>query len=269
MSTIPQSTAQDVGAMYDEHTPLMTDIMAGFIHVGFWASPSTPTESVEVATQRMTSEVVSRLRPVSGQRLLDVGCGTGKTAAHIATTHPGTSISGITVSKNQIATASASYEQLVSAGRLVFHFANAMEPLPFPSQSFDGAYAIESLVHMDDRPTALRNIAHQLKPGSRFSIADFVLDEACPDPEAIANWHELFQVPALCSVAELKGMLGEAGFRVLDCVDVREHIRPICGFMDEKGKEVGGEAGERLREVAQSLHAFGALGYVLLVAERV
>jgi len=267
MSKIAQPTATDVGAMYDNHTDLMTDIMAGFIHVGYWENPQSPTESVDIATQRMTLEVTNRLRPSTGQHILDVGCGTGKTAAYIATTHD-VSITGVTVSNHQIDLASATYASLISAGKLDFQFANAMQ-LPFSDASFEGAYAIESLVHMDDRRAALRNIARVLRPGSRFSIADLVLDAGCPNPEAIANWHELFQVPALPSADELKALLSETGFRVVECVDVRQHIRPICGVMDKKGLEVGGPVGEKLREVAASLHGLEELGYILLVAERV
>jgi len=267
MSKISQPTATDVGTMYDNHTDLMTDIMAGFIHVGYWVNPQTPTESIDLATQRMTLEITNRLRPTPGQHILDVGCGTGKTAAHIATAHD-VSITGITVSNHQIDLARATYDSLISDGKLDFQFANAME-LPFADASFDGAYAIESLVHMNDRCAALRNIARVLLPGSRFSIADLVLDADCPNPEAIANWHELFQVPTLPSADELKELLSKTGFRVVECVDVRQHIRPICGVMDRKGVEMGGEVGEKLRRVAASLHELKELGYILLVAERV
>lgn len=267
MSKLAHPTAADVGTMYDNHTDLMTDFMAGFIHVGYWADPHTPTESVDVATQRMTLEVTKRLRPSPGQHILDVGCGTGKTAAHIATAHD-VSITGITVSNHQIEVARATYSSLVSDGKLDFQFANAMQ-LPYADASFDGAYAIESLVHMNDRRAALINIARVLRSGSRFSIADLVLDAECPNPEAIANWHELFQVPALPSADELKELLVETGFRILECVDVRQHIRPICGVMNRKGTEIGGEVGEKLKGVAATLHGLKELGYILLVAERV
>nr|QUF61543.1 methyltransferase [Pyrenophora dematioidea] len=267
MSKIAQPTATDVGAMYDNHTDLMTDIMAGFIHVGYWEDPENPTETIELATERMTLEVLNRLRPSPGQHILDVGCGTGKTAASIATTHD-VSITGITVSNHQIEVARKTYEALVETGKLNFQYADAMQ-LPLANASFDGAYAIESIVHMNDRRAALSNIARVLRPGSRLSIADLVLDDGCPDPDAIANWHELFQVPALISADKLKELLTETGFRVLECVDIRQHIRPICGVMDKKGLQVGGEVGKTLRGVAASLHGLEELGYILLVAERV
>jgi ubiquinone/menaquinone biosynthesis C-methylase UbiE len=266
MSKIAQPTATDVGTMYDNQTNLMTEIMAGFIHVGYWENPEHPIESVDLATQRMTLEVINRLRPSSGQHILDVGCGTGKTAASIVTTHE-VSVTGITVSNHQVELARKTYQALVEKGKLGFQYADAMQ-LPLADASFDGAYAIESLVHMNDRRAALRNIARVLRPGSRFSIADLVLDEDCPNPEAIANWHELFQVPALPSANELKELLTETGFNVLDCVDIRQHIRPICGIMDKKGLEVGGDTGETLKEFAASLHGLKELGYILLVAER-
>lgn len=267
MSKIAQPTSTDVGAMYDEHTGLMTDIMAGFIHVGYWANPSDPSESMEEATSRMTHEVAYRLYPISGQHILDVGCGTGKCAAQISTAHK-VKITGITVSNHQVEVARAAYEDLIKRDQVEFQYANAMD-LPFSDALFDGAYAIESLVHMDDRRTALANIARVLRPGSRLSIADLVLDAGCPNPEAIACWHELFQVPSLISGDELKELLHETGFRVVEYSDVRENIRPICGFMEKKALEIGGEVGEKLGTVSHALEAMKELGYVLISAKRV
>ena len=95
------------------------------------------------------------------------------------------------------------YESSLKAGQVHFHFSNAMD-LPFADASFDGAYAIESLVHMDNRPTALANIARVLRPGSKLVIADLFLDAGCPNPEVLAHFHDLFQVPAMPSADDLK-----------------------------------------------------------------
>ncbi|KAF4224519.1 hypothetical protein CNMCM8980_007529 [Aspergillus fumigatiaffinis] len=261
-----QPTPADVGAMYDEYTSLLTDVMAGFIHVGYWETPGSQ-DTMEVATERMTREVGERLSSSKGQHILDVGCGTGKSAVQIATTHD-VHVTGITVSKHQIEVAQAQYARNVKAGQVDYQFANAMD-LPFADSSFDGAVAIESLVHMDDRRTALLNIARVLRPGSRLAIADLFLDSHCPNPEALSRFHELFQVPPMPSGEELQDLLRETGFKVLEFTDIRDNVRPVCKFLEQKALSLEGEVGEKLLEIATSMATLKELGYAFITAERI
>ena len=266
MTTTARPTATDVGTMYDSYTDICTDNMGGFIHVGYWDNPETAEETVEVATERLTREVAEKLSSSPGQHILDVGCGSGKPAAQIATSYD-VQITGITVSNHQIDVAQAAYDGLIKAGKVNFQFANAME-LPFADATFDGAYAIESLVHMDDRRAALSHIARVLRPGSRLSIADLVLDAECPNPEVIAKWQELFQVPAVFSGDELKALLHETGFKVIEYTDVRDNIRPIYKYIEKKAPSLDAEVGEQLRDMAHSMGTLKEMGYVLITAER-
>ncbi|KAF4219701.1 hypothetical protein CNMCM6805_001732 [Aspergillus fumigatiaffinis] len=261
-----QPTPADVGAMYDEYTSLLTDVMAGFIHVGYWEDPGS-RDTMEVATERMTREVGERLSSSKGQHILDVGCGTGKSAVQIATTHD-VHVTGITVSNHQIEVAQAQYARNVKAGQVDYQFANAMD-LPFADSSFDGAVAIESLVHMDDRRTALLNIARVLRPGSRLAIADLFLDSHCPNPEALSRFHELFQVPPMPSGEELQDLLRETGFKVLEFTDIRDNVRPVCKFLEQKALSLEGEVGEKLLEIATSMATLKELGYAFITAERI
>ncbi|CAG8270956.1 unnamed protein product [Penicillium salamii] len=244
-----QPTPTDVGTMYDEYTSLFTDVMAGFIHVGYWEDPEKQ-DTMEVATERMTQEVGERLASSKGQQILDVGCGTGKSAVQIASAHD-VQVTGITVSNHQI------------------EVAHNHMPMPFADATFDGAYAIESLVHMDDRRTALLNIARVLKPGSRLAIADLLLDAGCPNPEVLARFHELFQVPPMPSGDELQTLLRETGFKVLEFTDIRDNVRPVCKFLEQKAYSLGGEVGGKLLEIATSMATLKELGYAFITAERI
>ncbi|KAE8380938.1 S-adenosyl-L-methionine-dependent methyltransferase [Aspergillus bertholletiae] len=261
-----QPTPTEVGTMYDQYTSLLTDVMAGFIHVGYWDDPERE-DTVEVATERLTREIGERLSSVRGQRILDVGCGTGKSAVQIATAHD-VHITGITVSNHQIELAQSQYESNTKAGQVNFLFANAMD-LPFADASFDGAYAIESLVHMDDRRTALTNIARVLHPGSRLAIADLFLDAGCPNPEVLARFYELFQVPPMPSGDDLKDLLRQTGFKVIEFTDIRDNVRPICKFIEQKALSLEGEIREKLLEIAHSMATLKELGYAFITAERI
>ncbi|KAK4868621.1 hypothetical protein LT330_006823 [Penicillium expansum] len=257
-------TPTDVGEIYDETSDSLTDMLGGYIHVGYWEDPSKQ-ETAEVVGDRLTREVGVRLSPAQGEHILDVGCGTGKSTAQLAGIYDA-QVTGITISKQQVEVARSQYGRKMPAGQVHFQFADAMD-LPFGDASFDGAYAIESLVHMLDKRTALAQIAQVLRPGSRLVIADLVSDHPCPDSPVLARYAEIFE-PPLVSADDLQNLLRQAGFKVIDVTDIRENIRPSCKLFETKGLSLGGELGQKLLEIASILEEMNELGYALITAER-
>jgi ubiquinone/menaquinone biosynthesis C-methylase UbiE len=257
-------TPTDVGDMYDQTSDSLTDMLGGYIHVGYWEDPNK-YETPEAAGDQMTREVGNRLSPAQGEHILDVGCGTGKSAAQIATTFD-VHVTGITISKQQVELAHSQYTRKTLAGQVDFQFADAMD-LPFEDASFDGAYAIESLVHMLDKRTALAQIASVLRPGGRLVITDLVADHPSPESPVLARYDQVFD-PPLVSADELQNLLREAGFKVIDVTDIRENIRPTSKLFETKGLSVGGELGQKLLEFASILEQMNELGYALITAER-
>lgn len=259
-----QPTPTAVGTMYDQFgTDVLTDVMGGYIHVGYWDDPNKQ-ETMEAATDRLIREVGDRLS--ARERILDVGCGAGKSTVRIATAY-GVHVTGITISNYQIELARAQFESSTQAGQVDFQFANAMD-LPFADASFDGAYAIESLVHMHDKRTALAHIARVLCRGSRLVIADLFLDACCSNPQTLARFHQLFQVPTMSSADGLRDLLHQAGLKVIEFTDIRENVRHTCKFLEKKALSLDGEVGEKLLAIASDMEQLKELGYALITAER-
>src|SRR5688572_2455789 len=104
--------------------------------------------------------VAERLCARSGDRLVDIGCGYGATAARFAE-RLGVDVTGFTLSEEQARVARA------RPGALTFHvrdwLANGMA-----EASFDHGYAIESTEHMADKPGLFHEAARTLKSGGRF-----------------------------------------------------------------------------------------------------
>lgn len=262
MAAQPTSTA--VGTMYDQFgTDLLTDAMGGYIHVGYWEDDDNHGK-MEAATERLTREVGNRLS--AGKRILDVGCGTGKSAVQIAAAC-NAQVTGINVSNYQLELARAQFEDSTKTGQVDFQFADAMD-LPFPDASFDGAYAIESLVHMHDKSKALAHIARVLRPGARLVIADLLLDASCSDPPALARFHQLSQVPAMSSADDLQNLLQQVGLKVIEFTDIRENVRRTCEFLKKKAHSLDTEIGETLLTIADNMEQLKELRYTLIVAER-
>lgn len=112
------------------------------------------------------------LGPLSGLRLLDLGCGKGRFAT--ALERMGAKVVGLDRSRGMLACSSLEDRVLASALRL-----------PFPDNGFDAVYAVEVLQHLPPGrlETCIREAARTLRPGGRFIVVDrnlWALDDRRP-----------------------------------------------------------------------------------------
>ncbi|MEW1773366.1 methyltransferase domain-containing protein [Streptomyces sp. NPDC086777] len=211
-----------MGTFYDRHTDVYDRALGGNIHVGYW-DDAADDSSMQVATDRLTDLVAERLTPAEDQHLLDVGCGHGSTAARIIA-HHAVQITGISVSDYQVDLANSRPQPADLPGRATFRLADAMEN-PFADETFDGAYAIESLMHMKDKAAALGHIARVLRPGGRLVIAEHGLEGELNGPDAarMADAYAYFKFSL--SDDRYGELLRKAGLEVVDHTDITENVR--------------------------------------------
>ncbi len=100
----------------------------------------------------------------AGDRVLELGCGTGQTALRLAPSigH----ITGTDVSHEMIAIAEAR-KAAAACPNATFTVANGCDP-PRPDASFDAVLAFNLLHLIADRPRLLESVARALKPGGLF-----------------------------------------------------------------------------------------------------
>lgn len=266
---LAQPTATQVGRLYDETTDLLVAAMGGNIHLGYWESEEDPS-ALEVASDRLTDLVGLRLELGFGQRVLDVGCGTGRPAERISTEY-GAQVIGITVSARQVDLAQGT----LPAGANEFVLADAMSTLPFADASFDAAYAIESLLHMSDQRAAVTQLGRVLRPKGRLVIADACVRNT-PDEHAMSVMSRMgaqFQFASLLTRQEYHQLLGDAGFIVDDYTDIGDQVRRSYSATAQRVRHAADsldpQQGAELAATAQLLEEFGALpdiGYVLINA---
>ncbi|MFF1959875.1 methyltransferase domain-containing protein [Streptomyces sp. NPDC058220] len=227
-------SAQEVGDWYDRFGDLYGLTMGDSMHLGMW------TDGVRRETEELTADetwqeltraqdswtgtLIDEVGLLPGQRMLDVGCGTGRPTVRIGATSGG-NVLGVTVSAAQT---QAGHDRAMQAGlsdRVTFEQANAMA-LPQPSETFDAAWAIESFAHFSDRPAAIREVWRVLRPGGRFVLADCY--EAVPfTPEEIQLFQAAFALSRLPAGAEdYSRMLSEAGFDIRDSRDMSREFKP-------------------------------------------
>ncbi|MET9399375.1 methyltransferase domain-containing protein [Kitasatospora sp. NPDC002965] len=267
-------SSPDPDPLRDEHPEIVDGASVdGNIHVGYWDSPADG-RSLDQATDRLTDLVAGRLGAAPGRSLLDVGCGTGRPALRIARATGG-QVSGISVSAEDIALARTRADAAGLADRVDFRYADACA-LPFESASFDGAWAIESMMHIPDRTAALTEIARTLRPGSTLVVTDVLLRSPVTGEaaETVRRTCRAFGSPALPEPAELRTALDRAGLEVLEFQDIGEHVRPTYQAFADAFADVTPSADDphyEFFDFARSLPRFGALaeiGYAFVVARR-
>ncbi|KAI1491608.1 S-adenosyl-L-methionine-dependent methyltransferase [Biscogniauxia mediterranea] len=123
--------------------------------------------------QLLNEESIAReigLKP--GMKVLDLGCGRGRVAAHM-TSFSGAQVTGLNIDSNQIAQAVEFNKACGFGNEFVVHDQNEL-PLPFADASFDAFYEIQALSLCKDPALLFKEIFRILKPGAKFLLLDWV-----------------------------------------------------------------------------------------------
>ncbi|WP_069170081.1 methyltransferase domain-containing protein [Streptomyces griseus] len=221
--TAEMSGVDNVASFYEGLGQVLNIAWGENLHYGYWENDADDS-TVDVATARLTDLLISMLDPAPGASVLDIGCGVGKPALQLVAARK-THVTGIDVSDVEVEQAT---ERAARAGRselATFRNADVME-LPFGDDSFDGAWAVESLLHVPDRSRALAETARVLRPGGRLVIADTV-ERPPVGPEARAVLDEIcaaYHVSAYATADEYSGLLTASGFVDIDIRDISDKV---------------------------------------------
>lgn len=158
-----------------------------------------------------------QLKP--GDRVLDLGCGRGRVAAHMSAVS-GAHITGLNIDPNQIAQArDFNTKQGFTENKFVEQDFNVL-PLPFADSSFDAFYQIQAFSLSKDLRKLCAEIFRVLKPGARFSMLDWVsfdaYDSNNPEHEALMRRVKpLIGAVGTPTPKLLEDALSDAGFSVV------------------------------------------------------
>jgi sterol 24-C-methyltransferase len=112
----------------------------------------------------------------TGERLLELGCGRGRIAHHMARL-TGAKVTGLNIGEDQVASAREYASATGMDGQLDFVLGSYNDPLPFPNNTFDGFYHVQALTYARDLDALFAELARVLKPGAKVSFLDwFQLD---------------------------------------------------------------------------------------------
>lgn len=217
----PQPTPADIGRFYDQMGPFLETLLGDNIHVGYWSGPEDESSGTE-AQERLTDMMIQRARLGAGQRLLDIGCGTGRPAVRLAQA-TGCSVTGLSVSAMQVEQANARARKEGLSDQVRFQVADAME-LPFQDASFDAVWAFESLLHMPDRAHVLRNAFRVLRPGGMLVLTDVTDQHPITDEERMLVYSGLM-ITSLLRFQEYPPLVEATGFSVEEALELTSNTR--------------------------------------------
>jgi SAM-dependent methyltransferase len=149
-----------------------TDALASPYNLGFsiynWGFNVLGGRKHEAFRQRVIE--LAGLR--GGERVLDVGCGTGLTTLRIAEQHPGCVVHGIDLSPKMIA---AAQKDAAECGLAVDLRVGSITDLPYPEASFDVIFTNIMFHHLDlvEKRQAVSEIERVLKSSGRYISAEF------------------------------------------------------------------------------------------------
>ncbi len=156
-----------------------------------------------------------------GKKALDIGCGRGRVACHMATSS-GAHVTGMNLDPDQLTCARKFALQKGLSSRTEFLKRNLNQiPYPFPDGSFDNIYEIQVIfTYAKDLGKTFKEIHRLLKPGGRFACLEWAsLDKYNPkNPHHAALMKRvkpLIGAIGTPSVGNCTRLLQEAGFEIL------------------------------------------------------
>ncbi len=107
-----------------------------------------------------------------GQRLLDIGCGTGSLVVQLLKLHPNADVTGLDPDPKALARARKKADRAGLSPKLEQGFS---DDLPFPDSSFDVVFSSFMFHHLepDEQQATLAEVRRVLKPGGSFHLVDF------------------------------------------------------------------------------------------------
>jgi ubiquinone/menaquinone biosynthesis C-methylase UbiE len=147
----------------------------GYLHALRFAALTRFYDPVIRATtreSRFKSLLIDQAAPSPGQRILDLGCGTGTLALQVKRRQPGADVVGLDADPEMLAQARGKARQAGVELELTEGYSTQ---LPYEEASFDRVLSTLFFHHLDPDPKrqTAREIARVLRPGGELHVADW------------------------------------------------------------------------------------------------
>ena len=168
-------------------------------------------------------KLIELAAPAPGEKVLDVGCGTGTLALGLKSSAGTGEVHSIDASPEMIEVAR---EKVAKAGSDIDFQVALIEAIPFPDATFDLVTSSLTLHHLPDdlKRTGLDEIRRVLRPGGRFMAMDFAAHSHSPlgPGRPLGHLLSIFgHSRGESMVDKLMPMLKDAGFSDVEGIPTR------------------------------------------------
>ncbi len=170
-----------------------------------------PVDEFHIGGRLATNNLIEQLNFSEQGHVLDVGCGLGGAARHVATKYKNY-VTGIDLANEYIETGNAICSWLKLEDCITLKQGSALS-MPFQDNLFDGSYMLHVGMNIEDKASLFSEIFRVLKPGASFGVYDIMLEK---DGELIypVPWATNSRTSKLSSSDQYKQALSDAGFDV-------------------------------------------------------
>ncbi|WP_214041140.1 methyltransferase domain-containing protein [Methanoculleus sp.] len=225
---MPDINIGDVTAAYEGAVGVIWEMLMG--------------EQIHAGGEQET-DILARAAGVNaGTRVLDVLCGLGGPARHLARTY-GATVTGLDATGRMVDEAIARTENVGLGDRVTFRLGNGLD-MPFRSGIFDVVWGQDSWCYVTDKDRLIRECRRVAVPGGTIAFTDWVQTGSMSDEE-LHGLNTFMLFPYMETLPGYEKLLRRHGFIVRECEDLSEdfasHMHRYRDALtgDLKGRIVG------------------------------
>ncbi|KAK8724423.1 hypothetical protein OTU49_011066 [Cherax quadricarinatus] len=176
--------------------------------------------------EHTTRDFCARLGLLPGQKVLDVGCGTGGSATFMAR-HYGVHVHGVDLSTNMIHVAIERLGRLEAQviKRIQFEVSDILEA-EREKDSYDLIYSRDCILYITDKQQVFRKLYDWLRPGGTLFVTDFCRTNSHP-PNSFLHYASNVKYYCLETAASYVEAMTEAGFEDVKAEDLQQEFIKI------------------------------------------
>lgn len=178
-----------------------------------------PIDAFHTRGREATLELTAMAQLQPDDLVLDVGCGLGGTARHLAEAY-GCTVKGIDLTEEYVAVGEELTRMVGLEGKVSIQQGSALE-IPFEANIFDVVWTEHVQMNIEAKAQFYNEIGRVLKPGGRFLFHD-VLRGPGEAPVYPVPWAETSAISFLMTVEDAKGYMADAGLEEVSWLDKAE-----------------------------------------------
>jgi tocopherol O-methyltransferase len=225
---------QRIQQFYDASSGVWEQVWGEHMHHGYYGPDGSASKDRRQAQVDLVEELLRWMEIDQADAILDVGCGIGGSSLYLAEKFQA-QVMGITLSPVQSQRAEErAQERGLASGKpsAQFQVANALD-LPFPNQSFDLVWSLESGEHMPDKLKFLQECYRVLRPGGTLLLVTWCHRPTELQPltsrerKLLEDIYRVYCLPYILSLPQYGAIAQSIGFQNIRTADWSDAVAPF------------------------------------------